>query len=256
MRASKGKHHISGAERIVSKGFLEETVNSLIRRALTHSRGIANSINLKIERIEGSPERISLLDIFEISDRWRYSVEEIILKLLLKVGVKEEVALNAYRSLMSGASPDGTVMRGAMLVQKETGKRLEPDRFRGIRATYMDFTEKALEEFRDLVGKKFNENFRDAVVLSSKVLNCRGIIAELCISDDPEYTTGYISLKGLGYVRIPDIKEKGWRFGGRAFFVDGCGNVEEIRNYLEKKAVLIDRVSSYTLASLMDILSF
>ena len=32
-----------------------------------------------------------------------------------------------------------------------------------------------------------------------------GVVAELCWSDDPDYTTGYVAGKNIGYVRIKPI---------------------------------------------------
>ncbi len=256
MRASSQGIHISGAERIVPVSQVNQVVNSLVERAFSHSRGSADSISIKLEEIKEKPENIPSLRVFEISDRKKYSIEDIVSKLFLKVGIDRDTSLKVYRTLLSGPSPDGNVMRGAMIVEMETGKRLEPDSFRGVRATYMDFTESALRSFKEATGKNFTENFKEAVVLSSKVLNCKGIVAEMCISDDPNYTTGYVSLKGLGYVRIHKMKAKGCPFGGRAFFVEKETDVKKVINYLERKPVLIDRFSGYTLASFMEILSF
>ena len=58
-----------------------------------------------------------------------------------------------------------------------------------------------------------NTTVKEAIILASKVAACRQVTAELCISDDPGYTTGYISSKKYGYVRIPHIKKKGEKNG-------------------------------------------
>ena len=127
-------------------------------------------------------------------------------------------------------------MRGAMLYDVATGKRLEPDFERGVRATYMD----ALHS--SVVDSKKN-HFNEAIVLATKVANAPGMVAELCISDDPEYVTGYVASKELGYVRIMKMKEMNDENGGRIFLFDSRkAKVEECIEYLQKKKVLVEVV--------------
>ena len=58
MRSAKGGahenggHHISGAERILSKEELAQTASELVTRALTHSKGCADFIRITIDAIE------------------------------------------------------------------------------------------------------------------------------------------------------------------------------------------------------------
>ena len=58
----------------------------------------------------------------------------------------------------------------------------------------------------------------DALALATKNIHC-GVEAELCWSDDPDYTTGYVAGKTIGYVRIKPMKEEGVPIGGRVYFV-------------------------------------
>src|SRR3972149_5107883 len=81
-----------------------------------------------------------------------------------------------------------------------------------------------------------------AIITAAKVSSCNHVIAELCVSDDPNYTTGYVASKGLGYVRIPHIKSKGNRRGGRAFFVKEGTGIRGIIEYLERRPVIIGKV--------------
>ena len=95
-------------------------------------------------------------------------------------------------------------MRGAMLLDVDRLIRLEPDKKRGIRATNMD-----QERMKgDRIGNEKN-HYEEAIVLATKVANCPGIIGEICISDDPEYVTGYVSSKEIGYRRITKMKRMG-----------------------------------------------
>ena len=52
MRGSKEHNHISGAESIVSEKDLQNAVSVLIKRALTHSKGKSDFINIKIEEVK------------------------------------------------------------------------------------------------------------------------------------------------------------------------------------------------------------
>jgi 6-carboxyhexanoate--CoA ligase len=67
-----------------------------------------------------------------------------------------------------------------------------------------------------------------------------GIVAELCWSDDPDYTAGYVASVGMGYVRFPILKKLGDAKGGRAFFVDkNALDMGTFLRYLEQEAALI-----------------
>lgn len=47
----QGGHHISGAERLVTKEELEQISSELVHRALTHSKGCADFIRITIDAI-------------------------------------------------------------------------------------------------------------------------------------------------------------------------------------------------------------
>ena len=125
-------------------------------------------------------------------------------------------------------------MRGAMLYDIATGNRLEPDCARGVRATYMD-----VRHSSEVDGQK--NHFNEAIVLATKVANAPGMVAELCISDDPYYVTGYVASNELGYVRIMKMKEMGDENGGRIFLFDSRkARAEECVGYLQQKKVLVE----------------
>ena len=125
-------------------------------------------------------------------------------------------------------------MRGAMLYDIATGTRLEPDHARGVRATYMD-------ALHSSVVDSCKNHFNEAIVLATKVANAPGMVAEFCISDDPNYITGYVASKELGYVRIMKMKEMGDENGGRIFLFDSRkASAEECIEYLQKKKVLVE----------------
>ncbi|TCK06203.1 6-carboxyhexanoate--CoA ligase [Phorcysia thermohydrogeniphila] len=245
MRSSAAGHHISGAERIVREEEIEKVAGELVRRALNHSKGKPDFINLKVELLSEEPLRLTLLPVIEVTGN--YSAERVLKELFSLSPIPVELGLRVYRELLSGPAPDGKTMRGAMIVEVPSGKRLEPDKFRGVRASYLDITKEAERKLRELTGERFTENFKEALTLSTKILNYPAVLGELCVSDDPDYTTGYLSLKGVGYIRIKNIKEAGSPLGGRAIFVRESTSLDELIRYLEKIPVLADRVSSYSL---------
>ena len=81
---------------------------------------------------------------------------------------------------------------------------------------------------------------REALVLASKVQSAEGIVGELCWSDDPDYTVGYVACNGV-YHRIPNMKKLGSHIGGRVFFVQPEIDRESVIEYLEKAPVLVQR---------------
>jgi 6-carboxyhexanoate--CoA ligase len=133
-------------------------------------------------------------------------------------------------------------MRGAMLMDIE-GVRLEPDLLRGVRVIRMGITQKAAAELSKKLGRLGlnNNTVKEALILASKVHRHRIVLGELCISDDPNYTTGYIATRTHGYIRLPRIKKRGVSYGGRAFFIAG-GEVKELIRYLQRTPVLINDI--------------
>ena len=226
----KHEQHISGAERIVGRDSVEAVCSAMVRRAMTHSKGDPDFINVKIEKVHESDIQIlKALPVTRVDvDTWQEGLEKAFgLVGDAAAGIREKLP-----ELLRETFP----MRGAMLYDIATGNRLEPDHERGVRATYMD----ALHSSEvDSCKNHFNE----AIVLATKVANAPGMVAEFCVSDDPNYVTGYVASKELGYVRIMKMKEMGDENGGRIFLFDSRkASAEECIEYLQKKKVLVDIV--------------
>jgi 6-carboxyhexanoate--CoA ligase len=228
MRASKGDLHVSGAERIIPQADISSAVSALTERALHHGLGRADFINVKMEEV--APEKLQYLDALPVSKRPADTVEEtykIMKKMLCELGL--EAKADALIDLLRHNHP----IRGAVLYDVATNSRLEPDHERGIRVTYMDAEGAA----SNCSGKN---HFREAIVLATKVVNAPGIIAELCLSDDPDYLVGYLASLKHGYVRLMPMKEMGNPHGGRVFIFDSTkAKAEDAINYLEKQRVLV-----------------
>jgi 6-carboxyhexanoate--CoA ligase len=162
--------------------------------------------------------------------------ETAIKDLLFKEGVSAR-AINAGLRVLKGKR----VMRGAALIDAQTGKRLDIERERGVRATLMGIDPKALSSLKRKLGRKGinTPTVLEALTLASKIASAPGIVAEFCASDDPGYTTGYVSSRTLGYTRITNIKKKGSMSGGRVFFISPGSDVDRLIRYLQETPVLI-----------------
>ncbi|RUM41707.1 MAG: 6-carboxyhexanoate--CoA ligase [Desulfurobacterium sp.] len=251
MRSSKEEFHISGAERIVSENEIESIVVQLINRAFNHSRGRADFINLKIEELKEFPFFKPLLPVFELTGY--KCVKSLLEKLFSLSEIPVDLGIKTYERLLSGPAPDGKTMRGAMIVEVPSRKRLEPDKYRGVRASYLDVDRETGELLKKSVREGYTENFKEALVLSTKILSFEGVLGELCVSDDPDYTTGYLSLKGKGYFRIKNIKPQGLSRGGRAIFVEPEVKISELIHYLEKVPFIAKGFSGYSTVSIEEI---
>ncbi|MEG1312365.1 MAG: 6-carboxyhexanoate--CoA ligase, partial [Romboutsia sp.] len=68
---------------------------------------------------------------------------------------------------------------------------------------------------------------------------------EICYSDDPNYTAGYIASKKYGYIRFPHLKEYGKTNGGRIFLYESSNksrkDIDRCIEYIEKRKVVIKK---------------
>ena len=222
----EGGRHISGAERIVDEGDLQSVASALIHRALHHSKGKSDFINIRIDAIHD--EDIMYVDCIAIEEHKSESVQESheLAKDLLQSVVNYKAVEQAFTEL--GQLPGN--MRGAILLDANTGVRLDQDHMRGVRVSHMDACRTEI--------RPMNVHMREALVLATKVQSCPGIVGELCWSDDPDYTVGYVACNGV-YHRIPNMKDMGNPIGGRVFFVDINRPIHEIVDYLENITVLV-----------------
>ncbi|MDI6745193.1 MAG: 6-carboxyhexanoate--CoA ligase [Thermodesulfovibrionales bacterium] len=228
--------HISGAEGIYEEPEIRKACESYIKRALTHSRGEPDEIVITIEKIRQKPKKIPLLPVTTLKCASPEEAIKIITQKLESLGISKKAIDNGFVVLNSKKT-----MRGASLILAKSGRYVEPDRERGVRLSRMGIkksTEKNLSQ--KLSRKKINIiAAKEALILASKAASWPDIVAEVCISDNPDYTTGYIASKGFGYLRIPSIKRKGEMHGGRIFFIEEAADISGLISYLERKPVII-----------------
>jgi len=230
-----GGRHISGAERIVSYEKVETVTNEMLQRAFTHTRGQADFINVIVEKIEEEAVTYAPLlsvDAVMCSDVTASHVAA--QSSLIEAGVSFLAAQCGITALVNLRESMG----GAILLCAVTGRRLDKAGEKGVRVSRIDIENE--EEYIGMLGNQglHNMHVREALVLASKVAAAPGMVAELCWSDDPEYTTGYVA-STKGYTRIPYCKALGSSIGGRVFFVKPDVNLEMLQHYLKHQPVLV-----------------
>ena len=227
MRAARGEKHISGAERIVGVRDLVPTFSALLDRGLHHANGAPDLVNFKVEPLDSAD--ILHLDALPVRSVECASPEAGLAemaKLLDSIGIARAPEIVELLRRTRG-------MRGAILLDADTLEHFEPDPARGVRATRMDSA-------GNPARSAAKNHFAEAIVLATKVAHAPGMVAELCISDDPDYVTGYIASQTLGYVRITPLKRMGDPAGGRIFLFRGGGpTAEKTIEFLEKQPVLV-----------------
>jgi len=232
--------HISGAEGIYDEKEITKIVGEYTFRAVNHPKGSPDRIVLSLEKLRQRPQAIQSLPVSTVQCRSSLEAAAIIRELLSASGISGR----AIRTALSVTNSAKT-MRGAALVLASSGRRMEPDRIRGIRASRLGISNPSQKILSRRLKKHGTDSptVKEAIILASKVSTCRQIIAELCISDDPGYTTGYIASRKIGYVRIPHAKTREEKKGGRVFFLEEDADVDSATEFLEKTPVIITRVS-------------
>ena len=247
MRCSKGGpheeggKHISGAERILHENEVEQELINVYRRAITHERGKPDFINFKIEEIDEND--IIYKKRLNINQHQVNSKEEglsLANELLKENEVSEVSAEKAIQALLNLEDS----MHGAMLFDKDSGERIDDKGMKGVRVTGIASAD--ITKYKESLKNDGREglHLEEALILASKIASCKGIVAELCWSDDPSYVIGYVGTKD-NYERIPILKDKGNPVGGRVFFVDTKQldddyTLDDLIAYLEKQVVLIE----------------
>lgn len=241
MRSSQNDDHISGAERLMGKEELEICTTELLKRALNHSRGNPDFINIKVEDVSlRKIEFIKPLDITTIVAKDFVEGRKCAIRALESIGLKEDILMKAVRFLESSHSENG-----AVLLDIHDANKPELYQHPRLRVTYIDWCAEIREKLQNMLEREtlHNSHIREALALASKVSNAPGVVAELCWSDDPDYVAGYVASKTYGYMRITTLKPLGSPSGGRVFFFDSSkAAVEDCIKYLKDQVTVINGV--------------
>ncbi|MDV2683587.1 6-carboxyhexanoate--CoA ligase [Alkalihalophilus lindianensis] len=242
MRAAKGDSHknggkhISGGEVIATFSELESSIARLVEKGLTHSRGKPEFMNVEFEKIEQSVEHVAPLAVHTNSVTTIERGQATARSLLTEAGVHHNVINKSYQVLSQISE-----LRGAVLIDVHTGQRLDDPAKNGVRVSRMDWPWNNFESWAKTYHLPQNNRMKEALVLATKVIHHPATTAELCWSDDPDYITGYVANRALGYQRITQLKELGDEKGCRIFYVDPTKveNLDAYINYLTRQPVFI-----------------
>ncbi|WP_270180786.1 6-carboxyhexanoate--CoA ligase [Alkalihalobacillus sp. CinArs1] len=243
MRASEGGahedggKHVSGGEQLSTKNELIDRAASLVRRAFSHQRGEPDFLRLTIEKVSEpvhglTPLPVSYTQVSNAS-QGRLVAED----LLKQTGLTEQVIVKAMSVLETCYG-----VRGAIIIDSSTGDRIDGRHDKGIRVSRLDWNEADYTCWLEHFQMEKNQRLREALPLATKVASHPDSVAEFCFSDDPDYITGYVASKKVGYHRISQMKERGDENGGRLFFVNPQCHVSSYIDYLEKEPILLKGV--------------
>ncbi len=245
MHASQSGRHVSGAERIAAPDQINRITDEFLSRAFA-KRLSPDQITITVESLGAKkPRTLRALDVVSVNIPSIRQGQAAAIHILQRAGVSEQASQAAVCLLCKGAAPSGLNMRGAIIMDAQTGDRLEPDQERGIRVSRFDWSENVLERVKrglESAGLAHHRT-REALALATKVAHAPGMVAELCWSDDTDYTAGYAASASLGYVRFPCLKQHGDPKGGRVFFVNReIAKLDALITYLETDPILITEI--------------
>lgn len=189
MRASHEDIHISGAETMCEFEDLENYLKKYFNKAFNHENGNIDFLNLKIEKVKAPIQTLVALPVVE-------NLNDTLTQLAKQTGVSE-YALNKGLEFIK----NDITYTGAIILSAQTGQRLDSTEQRGIRVTQLAF--KTCK-----CNGEISERVKDARALATCINAFEGVKAELCVSDDLHYTTGYFASPKLDIVESLILKKK------------------------------------------------
>jgi 6-carboxyhexanoate--CoA ligase len=231
-----GGRHVSGAERLIARPALDETVLQLLHRADENAALPPDFVHITVERVEPAGiARIPCLPVTTVDAPDPASARGVAERLLARAGVAPGVLCAAFQALERGLG-----LHGAALFDAQTGARRDPDPARGVRASHVDYSPEGRAAAEAALAGAGLTHFRtrEALAVAGKVL-WAGALAELCWSDAPDYAPGYVATPGDGYVRFPAFKPAN-AAGGRVFFLPPDADVEACLLRLQRRSAWID----------------
>ncbi len=238
MRASRKGMHISGAEGLYLSDEISRVVKEYTSRAISHERGMPDDINLSVDKIAGPLISISSLPLCTVNTLNSDSAKNAAQKILSLPGISRLAVIKAFKLISARGD-----FSGAFLMDKN-GNLLQ-EKEKSIRVSRIGITRQSAVELSRKLGRRGinNSRVKEALILASKVQQHPAVLGELCISDDPGYTTGYAASSNSGYARLPNIKKKGDHSGGRVIFVKSK-KITGLLNYLKNEPVIINKISA------------
>jgi|UniRef100_A0A7C3QQS6 6-carboxyhexanoate--CoA ligase len=251
MRAFINDQHLSGGEDLVSRNALGERVLSLLEQGLTSSKNsdsLAPSLNIRIEPVPETDIVPSvLLPVYCLESGSHEDTLSFLRNALdtgfARLSVPGKMLFGHFLDILGGS---GQKLSGASFILP-SGQRVTPEKT-GVRVSHFGI----IPHLRQILLKEAathpagsGRRFIEALQIASKIMSHPVPEIEVCVSDNPDYTTGYLALKGFGYIRLPHIKPEGQEWGGRLIGLSSeipPSLLSELSFYLSRVPVLfVDR---------------
>lgn len=255
MRSSVNGKHFSGGEEILPEKDLEEGIAKLFKRGFeSPSHDLRKEVSISI-RIDGvAPEQIKrsqLLPVRQLNSDNEETTRSFISSFLhLSLEDITDDPKKTTQSILdcidSFLKQNTAAMWGAIMLSP-SGEKV-PVSDNGVRTTHIGIQGEARKALlksatsNGISGRRFPE----ALMLASKVIAQPLVHLEICLSDDPDYTTGYIAGKKIGYIRLPHIKRTGITGGGRIYLLNKSPDEEELAvlvGELKERAFLFETIA-------------
>ncbi len=137
-----GGTHISGGERLIPFHEMKHTVNALLEKGLSHSRGKPDFMQIQFEEVHESIKTIQPLPVYTNEVSCPGEGQKLARLLLEKEGVSRDVIEKAYEQI-----PEWSDVRGAVLFDIHTGKRMDQTKEKGVRVSRMDWPDANFEKW-------------------------------------------------------------------------------------------------------------
>lgn len=152
MRASmNGSHedggkHISGGERLITFDNMKRTVNALLEKGLSHSRGKPDFMQIQFEEVHEPVKKIHPLPMKTNEVESPEEGQSLARFLLERAGVPRKVIEKAYQQMSEWSG-----IRGAVVFDIHTGKRIDQTHEKGVRVSRMDWPDANFEIGRSAI---------------------------------------------------------------------------------------------------------
>lgn len=233
MRASCQGAHISGGEKLVGFQDIHDTLSFFAEKAYAHPKGRPDCVHMQVEHVESPITYIAPLPVHTYEADSVSQAFSLACSLLASAGITRADVEKAVQLFQQQP------MRGALLFDLISKKAVWPTDQTSIRVSRMDWVKGHFEQWAADHHFPPSHRVKEALALATKVVSHPVIAAELCWSDDPGYTTGYVAHSDIGYCRITNLKQAHDQAGCRIFFLRHTENIERLRSFLKTAPVFI-----------------
>lgn len=244
MRVHREGRHLSGAEDLVRSEDLAEKLEEFATRFAPYANlpedlGMPARCSITIDPVPaGTLREGTLLPVRRLLSRNEDETRSALPRLFS--ALLPEAASSRVLGFFTDVILGSPTRPGALLLTAD-GHPYPGGPPEGVRTTHVG----CLPELRSAIDRAYSlilpppsHRFSEALILASKVLSSPDILLELCASDDPRYTTGYLASRTTGYIRLPHLKKAGSPLGGRIYVVRNGADLPCLLSFLRSSPLL------------------